>query len=65
MENIIVTGGFGFIGLNLISFLTNKKKYIIHNIDNLSLGHSFFDNFLNTNQKNLFKTTKKISIILL
>ena len=59
MENIIVTGGFGFIGLNLISFLTNEKKYIVHNIDNLSLGHSFFDYFLNTNQKNLIQNYKE------
>ena len=59
MENIIVTGGFGFIGLNLISFLTNKKKYVIHNIDNLSLGHSFFDNFLNANQKKLIQNYKE------
>ena len=28
MENIIVTGGFGFIGLNLMSFLTNKKNIL-------------------------------------
>ena len=53
MENIIVTGGFGFIGLNLISYLTNLKKYTIHNIDNLSLGHSFFDHFLNTKKNQL------------
>ena len=42
MENIIVTGGFGFIGLNLMSFLT-KKLHFIHNIDNYSLGHSYYD----------------------
>ena len=59
MENIIVTGGFGFIGLNLISYLTNLNKYTIHNIDNLSLGHSFFDHFLNTNQKNQIKNYKE------
>ena len=59
MENIIVTGGFGFIGLNLMSFLTNKK-YIIHNIDNYSLGHSYYDTFLSKDQKILLTTIKKI-----
>ena len=55
MENIIVTGGFGFIGLNLLSFLTNKKKYFVHNIDNLSLGHTYFDNFITKEQKKLIQ----------
>ena len=59
MENIIITGGFGFIGLNLISFLTSKKKYIIHNIDNLSLGLSFFDIFLDADQKKLIQNYKE------
>ena len=58
MENIIVTGGFGFIGLNLMSFLTNKKKYVIHNIDNYSLGHSYYDTFLSKDQKNLINNYK-------
>ena len=59
MENILVTGGFGFIGLNLISFLTKNKKYFIHNIDNLSLGHTYFEQFLTKNQKNLVKNYKE------
>ena len=59
MENIIVTGGFGFIGLNLMSFLTNKKKYFIHNVDNLSLGHSYYDSFLSKEQKKLIKNYKE------
>ena len=55
MENIIVTGGFGFIGLNLLSFLTRKKKYFVHNIDNLSLGNTYVDNFLTKEQKKLIQ----------
>ena len=52
MENIIVTGGLGFIGLNLLSYLTNKK-YFIHNIDNFSLGHTYYEEFLAPDQKKL------------
>tara|TARA_X000000950_G_scaffold287842_1_gene401899 strand:- start:1034 stop:2032 length:999 start_codon:yes stop_codon:yes gene_type:complete len=58
MENIIVTGGLGFIGLNLLSYLTNKKKYFVHNIDNFSLGHTYFDDFLTKDQKLLIKNHK-------
>ena len=58
MENIIVTGGFGFIGLNLLSYLTSKEKYFVHNIDNLLLGHTYFDNFLTKEQKKLIQNHK-------
>ena len=34
-KNIIVTGGSGFIGSNLINFLI-KKKYSVINLDKLS-----------------------------
>ena len=56
MENIIVTGGLGFIGVNLLSYLSNKKKYFIHNIDNFSLKHTYFDSYLSERQKSLIKT---------
>ena len=55
MEHIIITGGFGFIGLNLVSFLTSKKKYFVHNIDNFSLGHTYFETFLTKEQKKFVK----------
>ena len=35
MKKIVVTGGSGFIGSNLIEFLLNKKYFII-NIDKSS-----------------------------
>ena len=48
-KNIIVTGGMGFIGSNLINLLL-KKKYKVINIDKIS----YSSNFYNT------KTLKKI-----
>ena len=35
LKKILITGGSGFIGTNLINYL-NEKKYIIHNIDKFS-----------------------------
>ena len=35
MKKIIVTGGSGFIGSNLVNFLI-KKKYFVINIDKLT-----------------------------
>ena len=35
---IIVTGGAGFVGSNLISFLLNKTKFQIISLDNYSSG---------------------------
>ena len=34
-KNILVTGGSGFIGVNLINYLS-KKKYKIFNVDKIS-----------------------------
>ena len=39
MKNIVVvTGGAGFVGSNLIKFLVNKTSYKIISIDNYSSG---------------------------
>ena len=32
-KKLLVTGGLGFIGTNLLSYLSNKKNYNIINID--------------------------------
>ena len=47
MGNIIVTGGLGFIGSNLIELLI-KKKYTVINIDKIT----YSSNFYNTNNYN-------------
>ena len=48
MEKIIVTGGLGFIGSNLINIL--QKKYFIVNIDKVSYASNF--NNIDSNIKN-------------
>ena len=37
-SQIIITGGAGFVGTNLIKLLLNKTKYKIISIDNYSSG---------------------------
>ena len=41
-KNIIVTGGLGFIGSNLIEYLINKKFNVI-NIDKISYSSNFYN----------------------
>ena len=53
MQKIIVTGGLGFIGSNLIELLL-KKNFIVINIDKVS----YSSNFYNTKE---FKTNKNYS----
>ena len=48
MEKIIITGGLGFIGSNLINIL--KDKYFIINIDKVSYASNFKN--IDTNIKN-------------
>ena len=55
MPNIVVTGGLGFIGSNLISLLI-KKKYNVINIDKVT----YSSNFYNTLD---FKISNKYSFI--
>ena len=64
MKNIIiVTGGAGFIGSNLISILIKKTKFKIISIDNYSAGKK--ENHLNSQRVTYIKEdTKNISKIL-
>ncbi len=54
-KNIIVTGGLGFIGSNLIELLIEKKYYVI-NVDKISYSSNFY------NTKNL-KNKKKYKFL--
>ena len=42
MQKIIVTGGLGFIGSNLIKLLLKKNYYVI-NIDKISYSSNFYN----------------------
>ena len=42
MEKIVVTGGLGFIGSNLIKLLLSKRYYVI-NIDKVSYSSNFYN----------------------
>tara|TARA_Y100000591_G_scaffold332509_1_gene370104 strand:- start:1174 stop:2199 length:1026 start_codon:yes stop_codon:yes gene_type:complete len=42
MKNVIVTGGLGFIGSNLIKILLKKKYYVI-NLDKVSYSSNFYN----------------------
>ena len=56
MAKLIVTGGLGFIGSNLIEFLLNKGHYII-NIDKVSYSSNFYNTNSFSKNKN-YKFTK-------
>jgi len=53
MKKIIVTGGLGFIGSNLIKLLL-KKKYIVLNIDKITYASNFYNVKDFQNHKNYF-----------
>ena len=55
MKKIIVTGGLGFIGSNLIDLLISKNYYVI-NIDKVT----YSSNFYNTKD---FRNSKKYKFI--
>ena len=50
MKKIIVTGGSGFIGSNLVNFLINKKFFVI-NIDKLTYSSNKYNDKIR-NKKN-------------
>lgn len=39
LKNILITGGAGFIGVNLVNYLLKQNKYKISVLDNLSTGN--------------------------
>ena len=62
-NKIIITGGAGFVGSNLISFFLRKTKYKIVSIDNYSSG--FKKNHIKNKRVTYLKgDTKNISSIL-
>ena len=62
-DKIIITGGAGFVGTNLINLLLKKTNYKIISIDNYSSG--FKKNHIKNNRINYIKgDTKNISKIL-
>ena len=64
MKNIIVvTGGAGFVGSNLIELFLKKTKFKIFSIDNYSTGK--IKNHLKSKRVKYFKNdTKDISVVL-
>ncbi len=56
-NTIIVTGGAGFVGSNLIEFLLHKTKYNIISIDNYSSGYR--KNHLKNNRVKYFNANTK------
>ena len=62
-KTIIVTGGAGFVGSNLIEFLLNKTNYKIISLDNYSTGNKE-NHFKDKQVKYIKGDTAQISKIL-
>lgn len=56
MQHILVTGGLGFIGVSLLKHLSRDPDIFIHNIDNLSLGVTHYDELVPHAQQSRIKT---------
>ena len=56
MKKVIVTGGLGFIGSNLIELLI-KKKYFVINIDKVTYSSNFYNikEFIDNKNYKFFK----------
>ena len=68
MNKIIVTGGSGFIGSNLVNFLI-KKRFFVINLDKLTYSSNKYKNkYLNKKNYKLFKidiiNKKKLILII-
>ena len=70
-KKILVTGGAGFVGTNLINFLLKKTKYKIVSIDNYSSGSkkNHIQNkrviYIKGDTKNISKSSKAPKALLL
>lgn len=51
MRSILITGGLSKVGIEIIEYLLNNTDYIVINVD-------IYDNFINNNKNEEFKTYK-------
>ena len=64
-NTLVITGGAGFVGTNLINLLLKKTKYNIISIDNYSSGYkkNHIKNkrvkYIKADTKNIFQILKK------
>ena len=62
MKNfIVVTGGAGFVGSNLIRYFLDRTKYKFISIDNYSTGK--IKNHIKVTELNILTETQKIFLI--